>query len=944
MATTKKPVDSRSSDAGRGSLPYPTTPVSPKYDAKAFDAGYDTAQLSSHSPCHLDPTPSQSQMSIATVSDLSEGWTDGDPGAQDNFALSKLSLHNTQATENAELPGALRIGASGYAPKASLGNQRDGNKVEVPSALRVQTPQGGHSTNPFHRNQVLEGQSNSTQHDESGVQDSSDIWAEFAVKPLPPSAAPPPPPPEALSAGYTRSDLDSLESGKRQLPLVSANRPSLPGTEAFMAGARSNESYIDLGQAPLAEAPNNPSADLSEHGAGSSPWAGEYERKHLENQYGEMHELDAQPTSITANPFGATTPADEHSTRPWPVSNAVPSTASLADTPTKVIKEQQNIEEPEYRPPLPIDTPNTSTRSAAPSETETSSSKAQKQRSETYQIKHIQWLDSTSSEARTTPIMVQNGNGPCPLLALVNALTLSTPARISTPLVETLRVREQVTLGLLLDAVFDELMSGRRGSAAQGLPDVSELYSFLINLHTGLNVNPRFTSVSEQPATTLSGVNSVSPQSQESRKFGGFEDTKEMELYGTFSIPLIHGWLPPRTHPAHLALQRSANTYEDAQNLLFREEELEDKLQTQGLSSGEQQLLEDIASTKYFLSSSATQLTGYGLDTITDTLFPGSIAILFRNDHFSTLYKHPRTGQVLTLVTDAGYADHQEIVWESLVDVSGEGSEFYSGDFRPVGNNANASTPAAYSQQDESGWMAVPRSHRTYTNEGRPQAQPTRPALQPVTNGACNTPSLFTTEQEDADLALALQLQEEEEENDRRAAQSRRRGEEQASQAYLSSQITEARSPPTQVSNQSGGRRRFSNRGNNNIPPPSSSRSNNRDITRPLPLPPRRNVDPEAGDDAPPPSYEDASKTEPYQPPPLQPPRPNIVTSGPSATSMNTQSAYNMRQNNFGRRTSGPMGGLDESMYGGHARQRTGGPPGQTSIPGGGRDKDCIVM
>lgn len=44
-------------------------------------------------------------------------------------------------------------------------------------------------------------------------------------------------------------------------------------------------------------------------------------------------------------------------------------------------------------------------------------------------------------------LAVQNADGPCPLLALVNALVLSTPADYAKILVETLRAREQVSLG-----------------------------------------------------------------------------------------------------------------------------------------------------------------------------------------------------------------------------------------------------------------------------------------------------------------------------------------------------------------------------------------------------------------------------------------------------------------------------------------------------------------
>ncbi|KAF1346482.1 hypothetical protein BDV97DRAFT_300233, partial [Delphinella strobiligena] len=283
--------------------------------------------------------------------------------------------------------------------------------------------------------------------------------------------------------------------------------------------------------------------------------------------------------------------------------------------------------------------------------------KARRQRNETYQIKQINWFDAaagSNGKTRRSPIMTQNANGPCPLLALVNALTLSTPEHERTALIEALSSREQVSLGLLLDAVFEEL-ARRSEIHDKELPDVGDLYSFLITLHTGMNVNPQFPGV--------------------------FEETREMLLYSTFDIPLIHGWLPPPNSPTYAAFDRSAKTFDEALNIQFKEQELEEKLRSGRLTPEERQLLEDISLIKKFLNNYSTQLTDYGLDVMSKSLRPGQIAILFRNDHFTTLYKDPRSGALTTLVTDAGYSSHDEIVWESLVDVNGAASDLFSGDF-----------------------------------------------------------------------------------------------------------------------------------------------------------------------------------------------------------------------------------------------------------------------
>ena len=573
---------------------------------------------------------------------------------------------------------------------------------------------------------------------------------------------------------------------------------------------------------------------------------------------------------------------------------------------------------------------------------------------ETYQIRLVNWYDASSSPCpRRSPIMVQNANGPCPLLALVNALVLSTPSNMATALVETLRVREQVSLGLLLDAVIDELMSGRRGDAVGILPDVTDLYAFLVTLHTGMNVNPRFVPDEETVNLMDAPIDGDVPTNlHNARKAGGFESTREMKLYGTFNIPLIHGWIPPRNHPAYAALRRSARTYEDAQNVMFREEDLEHKLQQQGLTSEEQMILEDIASVKYFLNSTATQLTGYGLDTITETLAPGSIAILFRNDHFSTLYRHPRSGQLLTLVTDMGYVGHDEVVWESLVDVSGEGCEFFSGDFRPVGNvvgDTQQHPPA----EDDSGWTPVINRSRKPPKTGQTTtAQQTLPPLSTLDINRESIPASPNLEQEDHDLALAMQLQEEEEERDRQEVAARRR-EDELSQAYLNSSDNQGRRTFP------GFGRGASSAQSGPSPPPRGHGS--RRYAPPTSRPPQRRST--SSDELPPPSYEQAAKGPAYIPPTTVPAHANAsvnpsgATPRPQGQRPRRSSAYSEHVASLGSGspTVGFSGRRGHNSRGstngrgtvdpGTVRRRSGGPNSGVSLEDGEKkDKDCVVM
>ncbi|KAJ5795338.1 hypothetical protein N7457_001937 [Penicillium paradoxum] len=342
------------------------------------------------------------------------------------------------------------------------------------------------------------------------------------------------------------------------------------------------------------------------------------------------------------------------------------------------------------------------------------------QRSETYTIRSVRWTDR-SGQLVESPILVQNQNGPCPLLALINALVLQADSKAEPPIVRALLTREQISLGLLIEALFEELTTCLGPN--EEFPDIEALTRFLTMLHTGMNVNPRLIM-------------------DDTEGFGTFLQTSDLQLYSTFRIPLIHAWLAPWSSSSYAAMSRTAQYYEDIQMLPFRKQEFEDRV-TRGepLTPEEESTMEDIQTIQRFVEiENATQLSPFGLTQLSTKLAPGSVSILFRNDHFSTLYKHPQSHQLYTLVTDAGYAGHAEVVWESLVDVTGFNTEYYSGDFRPVGAGPSASSG-----------LAGPRTSSAPANYSQ------------ASNGSSESPEP-SQEQSDADYAYALSLQFQEEE------------------------------------------------------------------------------------------------------------------------------------------------------------------------------------
>jgi ubiquitin carboxyl-terminal hydrolase MINDY-1/2 len=70
-----------------------------------------------------------------------------------------------------------------------------------------------------------------------------------------------------------------------------------------------------------------------------------------------------------------------------------------------------------------------------------------------------------------------------------------------------------------------------------------------------------------------------------------------------------------------------------------------------------------------FLASTAAQLTYIGLAALHQILQERQLAVFFRNNHFSTIFRNK--GMLYLLVTDMGYQNVESVVWERLDDIDG---------------------------------------------------------------------------------------------------------------------------------------------------------------------------------------------------------------------------------------------------------------------------------
>ena len=254
---------------------------------------------------------------------------------------------------------------------------------------------------------------------------------------------------------------------------------------------------------------------------------------------------------------------------------------------------------------------------------------------------------------RDAALALQNENGPCPLLAVVNALALS--GRLVLP--SGPRVAQSELLTLVAAALLE---AGDQGGAdANKAQIVSDALALLPKLATGVDVNVRFSAVD------------------------AFEYTADTAVFDALRLPLFHGWL---------VSEADAETHAAVGQLSYNR--VVDVLVEDSTPPERRAVLEQ------FLDASASQLTEAGLAAL-HRLPPGTLGVFFRNNHFATCYVHQApSGERLfcLLVTDEGYRDQSALVWESLSDTRGD-TPFLTGDFQTFTAQTDAGGPDSSAQQ-----------------------------------------------------------------------------------------------------------------------------------------------------------------------------------------------------------------------------------------------------
>jgi hypothetical protein len=294
----------------------------------------------------------------------------------------------------------------------------------------------------------------------------------------------------------------------------------------------------------------------------------------------------------------------------------------------------------------------------------------------TYKIKHCIILQNNDCH-----ILLQNENGPCPLLAAANCLLLKRSIQLPSNCIGASVVTIDQLTNLLAEKVLLNHQPPDNSSSNSGSSNpppenseehhfaVSEVLNIFPSLQYGMDVNPKFT---KGPT--------------------GVEYTMQLNAFDLLHVDLVHGWLVDPSQQTYECSLIGNQTYNQLVNQIIRGNEAKSELERiLVLSPAEQAmiphskqselaLLADHGTVLHdFLQQSGHQLTQYGLGTLYSHLKENDLVVFFRNNHFNTLTK--KDGLLYLLVTDLGYAN-VDIVWEKLDVIDGD-TEYMTANFLP---------------------------------------------------------------------------------------------------------------------------------------------------------------------------------------------------------------------------------------------------------------------
>ncbi|RCK66753.1 Protein FAM63A [Candida viswanathii] len=309
-----------------------------------------------------------------------------------------------------------------------------------------------------------------------------------------------------------------------------------------------------------------------------------------------------------------------------------------------------------------------------------------------FPLKLISWRLDSHHDLLSNPILLQEKNGPCPLIALCNTLLLNHDVRntntttaldenptyftdpqdrtkeiavdnFKSKLVSRYHSDGKITLDDVLQYLGDLLLVYIEGVEDRFKFTIDELLLNLPKLHTGLNVNPILYS-------------------------GDFQQDLGTELFDIFDLKFKHGWIvdPVNEEPdvwtddEYRTLVELINSLEDfdrVQDYLLHDE-------------SDPEIHHNKELLTKWLSLNQTQLTTQGIRELNGSLNVDEFVVFFRNNHFNTLFKKSDS-EFYVLLTDSSFTSTShasnkpsQIIWQSVNGVSGNDDLFFTGEFAPV--------------------------------------------------------------------------------------------------------------------------------------------------------------------------------------------------------------------------------------------------------------------
>jgi len=261
----------------------------------------------------------------------------------------------------------------------------------------------------------------------------------------------------------------------------------------------------------------------------------------------------------------------------------------------------------------------------------------------------VVWEENTQSHR-----VLQEQQGPCPLIGIFNVLLLRGSVRLNTQIT-------WISFQEMIDHIkryFEQQLSKRSFRDVDSKKTANDIKNFedarkhFPNLEKGLDINVKF---SEPDA---------------------FEFTTEVAMFDVYGIRLVHAWTvdPQMTGLAFIREQ----SYNELTSFILAELDEKSNLSDIDIAIIEQR--KDLA--RNFLQETSSQITAHGLFRLHEVINEGEICVLFRNNHFATITKHK--GKIYLLVTDRGLVnDTRSCYWQSLSTLDGD-SVFLDSSFRSL--------------------------------------------------------------------------------------------------------------------------------------------------------------------------------------------------------------------------------------------------------------------